>query len=54
MTMSISSAPAATACCVSETFTSMYVCPLGNPVATDAMWMPVPATACFTNGTMAG
>jgi hypothetical protein len=54
MTMSISSAPAATVCRVSSILMLVQVWPLGKPVATAAVLMFVPFSAFFTNGTMVG
>ena len=52
--MSISSAPAITASRVSATLIEVKVCPLGNAVATDATFTPVPRTWATAGGTMAG
>ena len=54
MTMSISSAPAATVSSVSRTLISSDVCPAGKPVDTAAVWTPVPSSAARTTGTCAG
>ena len=44
ITMSISSAPAATASSVSRSFTSSDAWPLGKAVLTDAAFTPVPSS----------
>ena len=44
ITMSISSAPAATASSVSRSLSSSEACPLGKAVATEAALTPVPAS----------
>ena len=54
MTMSISSAPAATVSSVSAILTASDVCPDGNPVDTDAVFTPVPRSAATAVGTSAG
>src|SRR5262245_29090444 len=54
MTMSISSAPAATASAVSASLTPSGTCPDGNAVATLATWIPDPATCATAVGTMDG
>jgi hypothetical protein len=54
MTMSISSAPAATVSSVSCSLTASDVCPEGKPVDTAAVCTPVPCRAAWTTGTCAG
>ena len=54
MTMSISSAPSASAASVSRSFTSSEESPLGNAVATDATLTPLPPTAALATATMFG
>src|SRR5579875_1472843 len=54
MTMSTSSAPAATADLTSASFTSSAARPEGNAVATLATWIPVPASAAAATGTRSG
>ena len=54
MTMSISSAPAATASRVSASLTVMLARPLGNAVATLATCTPLPRSASTATGTMSG
>ena len=54
MTMSISSAPAATVSSVSRSLMSSDVWPAGKPVDTAAVWTPVPSSAAWTTGTCAG
>ena len=52
--MSISSAPAATASSVSRSFASSDTWPAGKPVATDAVFTPVPFSASFAVATSDG
>ena len=54
MTMSISSAPAATASAVSRSLASSDTWPAGKPVATDAVRTPLPASAAWATPTSAG
>src|SRR5215475_15005895 len=54
MTMSTSSAPAATADFTSASFTSSAARPDGNAVATLATWIGVPATPATATGTRSG
>src|SRR5215468_542944 len=54
MTMSTSSAPAATADFTSASFTSSAARSDGNAVATLATWIPVPATPATATGTRSG
>jgi hypothetical protein len=54
MTMSISSAPAATASSVSRSFTSSDACPEGKAVATEAARTPVPSSASRATPTSDG
>src|SRR3954453_16960332 len=54
ITMSISSAPAATASSVSRSFTSSDAWPEGNAVETDAAFTPVPSSASFATPTSDG
>ena len=54
MTMSISSAPAATASSVSRSLTSSDACPDGKAVATEAAFTPVPASASRATPTSDG
>ena len=54
ITMSISSAPAATASSVSRSFTSSDAWPDGNAVETDAAFTPVPSSASFATPTSDG
>ena len=54
MTMSISSAPAATASSVSRSFTSSDAWPDGNAVATEAACTPVPSSASRATPTSDG
>ena len=54
MTMSISSAPAATASSVSRSFTSSDACPEGKAVDTDAARTPVPSSASRATPTSDG
>ena len=54
MTMSISSAPASTASAVSASLMSSAARPLGNAVATAAMWTPELPSVSFTVATMSG
>ncbi len=49
MTMSISSAPSSTANFVSASLVLRGYCPLGNPVATAAILMPVPCNSSFAH-----
>ena len=54
MTMSISSAPAATAARVSASLMSMNDWPDGNAVATDATFTPEPLSASLASATNVG
>src|SRR5882672_6015056 len=54
MTMSTSSAPAATVCAVSSTLIDVKLCPDGNAVATDATWTPLPFRCSRASGTRRG
>ena len=54
MTMSISSAPAATASRTSASFTASAARPAGKAVATEATFTPEPATASLAVATMSG
>src|SRR5215207_406647 len=54
ITMSISSAPAATASSVSRSLTSSDACPDGKAVATEAAFTPVPASASRATPTSDG
>ncbi|CAM5661002.1 hypothetical protein SFUMM280S_07793 [Streptomyces fumanus] len=54
MTMSTSSAPAATASRTSASFTAREARPAGKAVATEATFTPEPATASLATGTMSG
>ena len=52
--MSISSAPDSSAASVSRSLTSSDESPLGNAVATDAIFTPVPRSAAFATATRFG
>jgi hypothetical protein len=54
ITMSISSAPAATAARVSSSLTASGACPDGNAVATLATWIPVPRISSAAVATIEG
>ena len=54
ITISISSAPCATAKRVSRSFTSRGACPLGKAVATEATLTPDPSSAFLATFTMDG